>query len=93
MLSSKSPSKDQKQESRGNSPNDGESGSSNVFKTAKNLFTKKFSLKVKQKDPMSQVSPVQAKEMTGAGKVNKFKSNIPGKTTSISGQAYYPSGT
>lgn len=84
MLSNKSPP-NEAEKSRGNSPEEGDNGSSNVFKTAKNLFTKKFSLKLKQKDPSKQVSPVQAKEMTGAGKVNKFKSNIPGKTTSISG--------
>jgi hypothetical protein len=53
MMSSKSPPKDSNKESRGNSPQDQESGSSNVFKTAKNLFTKKFSLKIKQKDPTS----------------------------------------
>jgi len=88
----KSPPKDL-EKSRGNSPEEVENSASNVFKTAKNLFTKKFSIKMKQKDPLKQVSPVTAKEMTGAGKVNKFKSNIPGKTTSISGQGYYPSGT
>lgn len=56
-MQSKSPPKDV-DKSRGNSPEEPDSSASNVFKTAKNLFTKKFSLKLKQKDPLKQVSPV-----------------------------------
>ena len=49
-------------------------------------------MKFGSKDVSKNVSPPKAKEMTGVGKVNKFKSNIPGKTTSNSGMAYYPGG-
>ena len=80
MMKKSPPKADER--SRGNSPEESEqSAGTNIYKQAKSLFTKKFSLKLKQKD----ASPPKASEMSGAGKINKFKSSIPGKTTSISG--------
>mgnify|MGYP000922926690 CR=1 FL=1 len=40
------------------------------------------------------VSPPKASEMSGAGKVNKFKSSIPGKTiSSHAGMNFHPGGS
>ena len=89
----KSPPKDGEL-SRGNSPQEQSQGS-NIYKQAKNLFTKKFSLKLGSKDTTNK-SPPKSNEMIGAGKVNKFKSSIPGKTITShnhSGMAFYPGGS
>ena len=76
--------------SRGNSPQSESetTGTTNIYKTAKNLFTKKFSIKLKAKDTKVSVGGQSPSEMSGAGKVNKFVSNIPGKTTSQTGHAF-----
>ena len=95
-MSNKSPGKEGEQ-SRGNSPQD-QSAGTNIYKQAKNLFTKKFSLKLGSKDVANSknISPPKSSEMNGAGKVNKFKSSIPGKTITShnhSGMAFYPGGS
>jgi len=59
--------------------NEARAPSSNLYKTAKNLFTKKFSLKMGSNKQADDSKP------------KKFQSNIPGTKTSKSGLAYIPS--
>jgi hypothetical protein len=63
---------------------------STIYKQAKSLFTKKFSLKLGSKNTAGAASQSPSREDTSASKVKKFTSNIPGTKTSKTGLAYYP---